>query len=91
MSTLLSGKTVCITGSSRGIGRACATEVVRHGATGLILHYLGDTATEKEMITLKEEVRQINPVARVVSIPGDISDPETSAKVGLLPQSWIFL
>ncbi|KAG1899268.1 NAD(P)-binding protein [Suillus fuscotomentosus] len=39
---LLANKIVCITGSSRGIGRACAVESAKHGAIGLILHYFGD-------------------------------------------------
>ncbi|KAJ8595914.1 NAD(P)-binding protein, partial [Rhizopogon salebrosus TDB-379] len=49
-------KVVCITGSSRGIGRACAIESAKHGATGLILHYFGDQETEAELQSLKVEI-----------------------------------
>ena len=78
---LLANKVVCITGASRGIGRACAVEAARHGATGLILHYFGDEVTEKEVITLKEEVESTFSNAKVVTVPGDIADPTTSTKV----------
>jgi L-rhamnose 1-dehydrogenase len=80
MSSLLAGKVVCITGASRGIGRACATEMVRHGATGLILHYFGDADTSEEIVTLREEVLLINADVKVVYVPGDIADPETSKR-----------
>ena len=78
---LLANKVVCITGASRGIGRACALETAKYGATGLILHYFGDKETESEMQSLKQEVEKINPKAKVVSVPGDISDSATSSKV----------
>lgn len=78
---LLANKVVCITGASRGIGRACAVEAARHGATGLILHYFGDEVTEKEVITLKEEVESTFSNAKAVTVPGDIADPTTSTKV----------
>jgi L-rhamnose 1-dehydrogenase len=81
--TLLSGKIVCITGASRGIGRACALEVVKYGARGLILHYFGDADTTAEMDTLREEVAKLSPEAKVVAVPGDISDAATSAKASL--------
>lgn len=53
---LLAGKIVCITGSSRGIGRACALGSAKHGATGLVLHYLGDQESKAELLSLKEEI-----------------------------------
>jgi L-rhamnose 1-dehydrogenase len=81
MSTLLAGKVVCITGSSRGIGRATALAVVKHGATGLILHYFGDEATTSEIGTLRTEVASINPNTKVVDVSGDISNPNTSTQV----------
>jgi L-rhamnose 1-dehydrogenase len=78
MSRLLANKIVCITGSSRGIGRACARESARHGANGLILHYYGDPATTSEIESLKDEIKGINAEATVVAIPGDIGDPLTA-------------
>ncbi|EIW86758.1 NAD(P)-binding protein [Coniophora puteana RWD-64-598 SS2] len=78
---LLAGKIVCITGSSRGIGRACALESAKHGATGLLLHYYGDEETEAELQTLKAEVERSHSQCRVVCVSGDIADPATSTKV----------
>jgi L-rhamnose 1-dehydrogenase len=84
MSNLLARKIVCITGASRGIGRACARESARHGAGGLLLHYYGDSATEAEIVSLKEEIKSISPEAKVVSVPGDIGDPTTAKNVCVL-------
>lgn len=80
--TLLANKIVCITGSSRGIGRACAVESAKHGATGLILHYFGDQETEAELQSLKEEIYvTTHNHCQVVGVPGEIADSETSQKV----------
>ena len=82
--SLLLGKIVCITGSSRGIGRATAIECAKHGASGLILHYFGDDATTDEVLTLKLEIeRQFASIA-IVTVPGDIADPATSTLVSHL-------
>ncbi|GJE86164.1 SDR family oxidoreductase [Phanerochaete sordida] len=78
---LLSGKIVCITGSSRGIGRACAIECAKQGAAGLGLHYMGDAMTEQEVRSLREEIETTYAPAKAVIVPGDISDPETSSKI----------
>ena len=79
--SLLAGKVVCITGASRGIGRACAVESAKYGATGLILHYYGDSETENEINALKQEVEKDYPHSKVATVPGDIADPKTSVKV----------
>ncbi|KAF8846342.1 NAD(P)-binding protein [Paxillus ammoniavirescens] len=76
---LLTGKIVCITGSSRGIGRACAVESARHGATGLILHYFGDLETEAELLSLKQEIETTD--CKVIGVPGDIADSNTAQKI----------
>lgn len=81
-SGLLTGKTVCITGASRGIGRATALEACQHGASGLLLHYFGDPETIREMQSLKDELRNLNEECKVVSVPGDIANLQTSLKVG---------
>lgn len=78
---LLAAKTVCITGSSRGIGRACAIECAKHGATGLILHFLGDAVTEQEVLSLQREIETNYAPAKATVVPGDIADPATSSKV----------
>lgn len=79
--SLLSGKVICITGSSRGIGKACAQESAKHGAVGLILHYLGDKETSAEILILKQIIELGFPRAQVTTVAGDIADPETSARV----------
>ncbi|KAF8872098.1 hypothetical protein CPB85DRAFT_1555913 [Mucidula mucida] len=72
-------KVVVITGASRGIGRGCALEFAKHGASGLVLHYYGDAETTKEIESLKAELE--NDTTKVVSVAGDIADPETSTKI----------
>ena len=79
--SLLANKIICITGASRGIGRACAIECAKHGATGLILHYYGDEATTKEIQSLKEEIESLHTHSKVLGIPGDIAERQTSQKV----------
>ncbi|KAJ3551602.1 hypothetical protein NM688_g4610 [Phlebia brevispora] len=78
--SLLTGKIVCVTGSSRGIGRACAIECAKHGATGLVLHYFGDDVTEGEIRSLKAEIEGAYTYAKVATVPGDIADPATAVK-----------
>ncbi|KAI0068233.1 NAD-P-binding protein [Artomyces pyxidatus] len=79
--SLLPNRVVCITGSSRGIGRACALECAKHGAAGLILHYLGDEETEAEVNALSQEIVSLYPYTRVHAVPGDIGDHATSQKI----------
>lgn len=87
--SLLAGKVVCITGSSRGIGRACAVECAKHGAVGLILHYLGDAATEAEVLDLKAEIENQHRPAKAIVVPGDIANPDTATKVCAISTRYI--
>ncbi|KAJ7630904.1 hypothetical protein FB45DRAFT_1058824 [Roridomyces roridus] len=79
--TIVANKIVCITGASRGIGRGCALEFAKHGATGLVLHYLGDAETESEIQSLKAELESFPQNPKVVVVPGDIGDAATSTKI----------
>ncbi|TFL03740.1 NAD-P-binding protein [Pterulicium gracile] len=79
--SLLNNPVVVITGSSRGIGRACALKFAKHGASGLILHYLGDEATTAEVASLQTEISELSPNVKTVAVEGDISDPATSTKI----------
>ncbi|GBE77989.1 hypothetical protein BKA93DRAFT_722505 [Sparassis latifolia] len=80
MSNLLQDKVVCITGASRGIGRACAVESAKQGARGLVLHYLGDPETEAEVQSLRVYVETFSD-AKAAVVSGDIANPETSTKI----------
>lgn len=77
--SLVTNKIICITGSSRGIGRACVVEFAKHGACGLILHYQGNAETEVEIQSLQSQVE--SDTLKVVTVPGDIGDPDTSTKI----------
>ncbi|KAG8746010.1 L-rhamnose-1-dehydrogenase [Ceratobasidium sp. 414] len=76
--SLLTDKVVIITGSSRGIGRACAVEAARQGAK-LVLHYLGDEVTAREAESLKKEIEGLGRPA--VIVPGDIAKQETAIHI----------
>ncbi|KAH8120168.1 NAD(P)-binding protein [Phellopilus nigrolimitatus] len=79
--SLLTGKTVCITGASRGIGRATALEVAKQGARAVVLHYFGDEDTTGEIKLLKEELERTYSSCKTVAVPGDIAKYETSLKI----------
>lgn len=66
----LSGKVAMITGASKGIGRAIATEFARQGAS-VIINYCADDEGAKETL---EEVRKVNGYG--IIIKGDISSFE---------------
>ncbi|KAJ3799889.1 hypothetical protein GGU11DRAFT_459747 [Lentinula aff. detonsa] len=78
---LVQDKIVVITGASRGIGRSCAQEFAKHGATGFLLHYYGDAVTEAEIQSLKQEIISGGSQRKVEIVSGDIADPETSSKI----------
>lgn len=77
--SLTPNKVVCITGASRGIGRACVLEFAKQGASGLILHYLGDAETAREVQALQTEVEALG--AHAIAVPGDIAAFETSKQI----------
>ena len=64
------GKTILITGASRGIGRAIAKACAPHFDTML----LTCKKSEAELLTLKEELEQAHPITCVPFI-GDMGDP----------------
>ncbi|KAL7410847.1 short-chain dehydrogenase/reductase sdr [Mrakia frigida] len=75
---LLQGKTVVVTGSSRGIGRACAIQSARNGAD-VVLHIFGDELSRKEAKEIAKEIAELG--RKSVEVEGDISLPETSTKI----------
>jgi L-rhamnose 1-dehydrogenase len=66
-----------------------AIEFAKHGAYGLILHYYGDAETEAEIRSLQGQLE--SETLKVVTVPGDIGDPATSAKVITHPSRRIHL
>ena len=85
---LLQGKVVCVTGASRGIGRAAVVESAKQGASGIIAHYFGDDVTTKEANDLKNKVEEAYAACKVLLVPGDIAEHDTSKQVcSIFPQS----
>lgn len=66
---LLQGKTVLVTGASRGIGRATAIECARQGADVAINHW-NDEANAR---TAVQEIEALG--RRAIAIDGDVADP----------------
>jgi NAD(P)-dependent dehydrogenase (short-subunit alcohol dehydrogenase family) len=68
----LAGKSVLITGASRGLGRQLAIDFVQEGASGLAL-----VARNAESLReVQQRVREMAPQARVVAIRADLSRVE---------------
>jgi 3-oxoacyl-[acyl-carrier protein] reductase len=67
---LLEGKAALVTGSARGIGLACATELSRAGASVVLLDRLGDTARASARALIDEG-------GRAVAIEGDVCQTAT--------------
>lgn len=62
-------------------------DFAKHGASSLILHYLGDEETEKEVQSLQQELEKQH--VRAVVVAGDIADSVTSSKVlSVSPIAW---
>lgn len=66
---LLEGKTVLITGASRGIGAAVAVECARHGAN-VAINYASSPASADEVVAQIEALGQ-----KAIAVKGDVSDP----------------
>jgi L-rhamnose 1-dehydrogenase len=77
---LLQGKSVVVTGASRGIGAGIALAAARHGAD-VTLNYWGDNdADHGRRTAIGEIVEAIRALGRgAVAVEGDIARPETSA------------
>jgi 3-oxoacyl-[acyl-carrier protein] reductase len=74
--TSLEGKLALVTGASRGIGRAIAVDLARHGAD-LAIVGRDDAALE----ATASEARAARPDARVLVLTGDVADPAAVDRV----------
>jgi L-rhamnose 1-dehydrogenase len=73
---LLEGKTVLITGASRGIGRGTALECARQGAD-LALNWYRDREGIDETIAA---IKALGPGRRVVEVEGDVAERSSATK-----------
>ncbi|WP_044895563.1 3-oxoacyl-[acyl-carrier-protein] reductase [Bacillus alveayuensis] len=72
---MLSGKVALVTGASRGIGRAIALDLAKHGAN-VVVNYAGNEAMANEV------VEQIKALGRdAFAIKADVSDYEEVAEM----------
>lgn len=71
---LLEGKTVLITGASRGIGRGTAIECARHGANLALNWY-------RDMQGIEETVAAVKGLGRrVIEVEGDVAEPRSASE-----------
>lgn len=73
----LKGKTLLLTGASRGLGRQLALEFAREGAQGLALV----ARNADRLYQLREEIRVIAPKAKVLALSADLALAEDVERV----------
>ncbi|MFT4046332.1 MAG: SDR family NAD(P)-dependent oxidoreductase [Solimonas sp.] len=79
---LLEGKSVVVTGGSRGIGRAIAIESARHGADVVINFYRDNDASYGKKSAVDGVVEEIESLGRrAIAIEGNVADPQTGGQL----------
>ncbi|NKF24220.1 SDR family NAD(P)-dependent oxidoreductase [Solimonas marina] len=79
---LLEGKSVVVTGGSRGIGRAIAVESARHGADVAINYYRDNDASYGKKSAVDSVVEEIEALGRrAIALEGNVADPQTGAEL----------
>ncbi|BAB06210.1 3-oxoacyl-[acyl-carrier-protein] reductase [Halalkalibacterium halodurans] len=68
---MLQGKTAIVTGASRGIGRATAMELARHGAN-VVVNYAGNKEKAEKVVA---EIKELGVEA--IAIQADVADSES--------------
>lgn len=79
----LHGKVAVVTGSSRGIGRAIALELGRHGADIIINHRRNSTRAQAEVVA--QELHNLG--RRAIVVKADVADPQDVAQMFSLIQN----
>ncbi|KAH7142555.1 short-chain dehydrogenase/reductase SDR [Fusarium sp. MPI-SDFR-AT-0072] len=84
MSNILSGKVIVVTGCSSGIGRAIALECAQQEAK-LVLHYLGDPQSSKDMESLRDELANISnqnaKSPQTVEVAVNVTQPDAGDQI----------
>jgi len=76
---LLEGKVAIVTGASRGIGRATAVELARHGAAVVLNAFAAADGGEAAGEEALAEVREVG--GQGVLVDGDVADPATGERL----------
>jgi L-rhamnose 1-dehydrogenase len=79
---LLAGKSVIVTGASRGIGRAIAIACAEHGADVALNYWRDNDATYGKRGAADEVAEAVIALGRrVIAVEGDVSDPATGTEL----------
>lgn len=73
----LSGKTVLITGASRGVGQATALSYARAGASGIVIAARSSKALEELASEIRKIAKAGNPAPKVLSLDCDVTDEKS--------------
>ena len=73
MAGALDGQVAVVTGASRGIGRACALELARHGAQ-IVVNYVSNVDAAEET---RDAIHELG--GTVVLVKADVSDAESAS------------
>jgi NAD(P)-dependent dehydrogenase (short-subunit alcohol dehydrogenase family) len=79
---LLAGKSIIVTGASRGIGRAIAIACAEHGADVALNYWRDNDATYGKQGAVDEVAEAVTALGRrVIAVEGDISDPAIGTRL----------
>jgi NAD(P)-dependent dehydrogenase (short-subunit alcohol dehydrogenase family) len=75
MAKRLEGQVAVVTGASRGLGRACAIELAREGAS-VVVNYFTSPEPAREVV---DEIHKLG--AQAVAVGGDVARPEACKEI----------
>ena len=67
----INGRKAIVCASSRGLGKACAISLARNG-----IHVTLNGRDESVLATTAEEIRRLAPNIDVITVAGNVSDPQ---------------